>query len=117
MESIESIKRQPLGIIDLANGPREIYPTDDFFINYLFNHPDHWGALKDMVNIFITKYRKTMSCTQLDIITDPIEVTTQYQYLSSKVKGEKRQDMRLQTNQRMVFVEVQNRLISAPPSR
>lgn len=101
--------------MELETGPKEIYPTNDFFLNYMFNQPQHWETLRHMVNIFIEAYQNYAPHTALKTVTDEIRVTTQYKYYTSGQSLPKAQDLRLDTTKSITFMEMQNRITTNPP--
>jgi len=46
-------KMNPLGYLELPSGPKAIFPMNDIFLNYTFENPIHWEALRLIVNIII----------------------------------------------------------------
>ena len=107
--------RKPLGIINLESGPKEIYPTNDFFLNYLFNNPKRWEALRTIVNIYVSDYKlKDAPHTLLKTIDGEYTVTTQYKYYLGATQTSKSQDLKIE-DRNITFVEVQNRANTNPP--
>ena len=109
-------KKRPLGIIRLETGEKKIYPTNDFFLNYMFENPASWEALRIIINILIGKYKKLVPQTQVNTIECEIKVATQYNYYTKNSPKPKSQDFKVFDDfKNLVFVEVQNRANSKPP--
>ena len=107
--------RKPLGIIELGTGKKEIFPTNDFFLNYLFNKPAHWEALRLMVNIIVEAYKSITPITQIRTIDGDMQVETQYNYFTGKKDASTSQDFRIAADKNLTYVEVQNKARSVPP--
>ena len=108
--------RKPLGIIELETGLKEIFPTNDFFLNYMFDKPEYWEVLRNMVNIFVRKYKTQMPETKVCTIDGEIQVETQYSYYMGKINVSKNQDLKItELAPNMTFVEVQNKASTKPP--
>ena len=110
-----TVNRKPLGIIELGTGPKEIFATNDFFINYLFENPARWEALRLIVNVIIEAYKGMTPTTQVRTIDGDIQVETQYKYYTGKTDVSTRQDFRVEANKNLTYVEVQNKAHSVPP--
>jgi len=108
-------KRKPLGSIELETGRKDIFPTNDFFLSYLFDNPEYWEALRLIVNIIITKYLSLVPESRIEPIEGDIEVKTQYKIITDRAKTAKVQDLRVESAKNITYVEVQNSAMSKPP--
>ena len=89
----------PLGYVELANGPKAIYPMNDGFLNYTFEDAAHWEALRVTVNLVIEAYRQIKPDTRLNPITGKIQVRTQFKHmLNTDGKTTREQDIKLTEN-------------------
>ena len=88
--------RKPLGQVQTAYGPKDIYPMDDIFINYTFSNPENWETLRTIANIMINAYRAENHSTQLEPITGTIKVETQYKHFKNPAATPPSQDLRLE---------------------
>ena len=107
--------RKPLGIIELGTGPKEIFATNDFFLNFLFEDPTRWEALRLIVNVIIEAYKGMTPTTQVRIIDGDIQVETQYKYYTGKTDVSTNQDFRIEASKNITYIEVQNRARTIPP--
>jgi len=106
----------PLGYIQLSDGAMAIYPMHDILINYTFENPKHWKALKLLVNLFICAYihyahTTHKHTTTLQPIQGDIIVKTQYSYfLSADKKTIRRQDIEItESTNNLKYLKLQNR--------
>ena len=116
MNPPKDTNRTPLGIIELETGPKEVYPMEDFFLNYTYNKPEHWEALRLTANIFIEDYQANIKETTLSPIKGAIKVITQYAFYTGAIKSSKNQDFKInESEDNITFLEFQNRATSTPP--
>ena len=101
--------------MELTTGLKEIYPTNDFFLNYAFKEKKNWETLRDMGNIIIEAYQAYAPKTHLQTIQGPIVVETQYAYYTSEKGKPKSQDFGIDTEDAITFMEVQNNVLINPP--
>ena len=115
-KDLKSAKRTPIGIIELETGPRAVYPMEDFFLNYTYNKPEHWEALRLTANIFIEDYQSKIEETMLATIKGAIKVITQYAFYTGAIKSSKSQDFKMdEDDDNVTFIEFQNRANTKPP--
>ncbi|MCL2841458.1 MAG: hypothetical protein FWE05_11900 [Defluviitaleaceae bacterium] len=108
-------ERVPLGVLEINNVSKEIYPMNDYFLNYLFNNPESWEALRIIINILINKYKSFVPETRVKSVEGEIKVTTQYGFYTKITDKPKRQDLKVDSTDGLTFVEVQNKASSKPP--
>ena len=109
-------KAIPIGHIDLPSGPKPIFIMNDIFLNHLFENPESWEALRQIINIFIHAYRKIYQCTTLSPIAGELEVQTQYKYLLSDGKTTRDQDIKAtESKTAITYIEFQIRSETNPP--
>ena len=101
--------------MNLTTGPKAIYPTNDFFLNYTFKEKKNWETLRDINNIIIEAYQAYAPSTHLQTIQGPIVVETQYAYYTSNKGKPKTQDFGIDTDESITFMEVQNNAFINPP--
>ena len=81
----------------------------------LFENPESWEALRQIINIFIYAYRKIYPCTTLSPITGELEVQTQYKYLLSDGKTTRDQDIKAtESKAAITYIEFQIRSETNP---
>jgi len=107
--------RKPLGIIELGTGPKEIFATNDFFLNFLFEDSARWEALRLIVNVIVEAYKGMTPATQVRTIDGDIQVETQYKYYTGKTDVSTSQDFRIEASENITYIEVQNRARTIPP--
>ena len=107
----------PLGFVELSNGKKAIYPMNDIFLNFTFQNPAHWEALRLAINILIHDFNKQNPDIEVKPITGKIEVRTQFKHLlDTDGKKTKDQDIRLtEDNIAATYLEFQNRAWSDIP--
>ena len=98
----------PLGYIELDNGAKAITPMNDLFLNYLFENPENWEALRNTVNIMLDEYKSRNPATKAALVTGKIKVETQYKYLSSASAIPKAQDIKMATDNELTYIEFHN---------
>ena len=108
--------KAPLGYVELPSGPKAIYPMNDIFLNYVFESPAHWEALRLVVNILIDAYRQINPETPLMPIEGSIEVKTQYRHLLPDGKVTRDQDIKMTDDKgKTTYIEFQNKAMTSPP--
>lgn len=107
--------RKPLGIMELTTGPKEIYPTNDFFVNYMFEKPKYWPILRHIINILFERYMVDVPTTTITLITTNLKVKTQSKYFTNMQGEQKTQDLQIEDVPQHVFAEIQNRALSKFP--
>jgi hypothetical protein len=121
-------RKKPLGYITLNsenahNTKVPIHPMNDIFSNYAYDKPENWGALKDMVNIFLEAYldrNKGVDKGSVAYIDGDVIVETQlehYSNIEALNNPKKRQDFKIghgEEAKNTTFVELQNRNQSKP---
>ncbi|MCL2048708.1 MAG: DUF305 domain-containing protein [Defluviitaleaceae bacterium] len=107
----------PLGYVELADGSLPIFPMNDIFINFTFQHINNWEALRVAINIFIERFQKEKPDTLLGTINGEIDVKTQFKQLIGKnTKTARDQDVKLtDTKEGSYFIEFQNSAYTDPP--
>ena len=45
--------RKPLGVIELPDGDKEIFPMTDLFLTYTFENKANWKLLQSICNILL----------------------------------------------------------------
>jgi len=109
-------KMTPLGYIELPTGPKAIFILNDIFLNYTFNSPENWEALRLIVNITIDAYKQSVANTQLKPITGTIEVKTQFKHFLDDSKTTRDQDLKvIEDKGSLTFIECQNKATTTPP--
>ena len=107
----------PLGYVDLPNGPKAIYPMNDIFLSYNFDHEEQWEILRLLINILVTAYLQVCTTSKLKPITGKIKVQTQFKYfLNTDWRTIREQDIKLSENEtKETYIEFQNRANVDPP--
>ncbi|MCL2049600.1 MAG: hypothetical protein FWG87_12855 [Defluviitaleaceae bacterium] len=109
----------PLGYVELADGNLPIFPMNDIFINFTFQHINNWEALRLAINIFIERFQKEKPDTLLATINGEIGVKTQFKHLIGKdTKTSRDQDIKITENEAkegVYFIEFQNSAYTRPP--
>jgi len=109
-------KMTPLGYIELPTGPKAIYVLNDIFLNYTFEAPENWEALRLIVNIIIEAYKQVVTSTQLKPVTGTIEVKTQFKHFLDDGKTTRDQDLKMiEDKSNLTFIECQNKATTTPP--
>ena len=109
-------KRQPLGYIELETGVKEIMHLNDFFLSYLFHLKENWEVLRSIHNILVSACKELHQekATDLQPITNTIEVESQYEYILDKVRNKRQDAMISEHDSNLTFIEFQNRAYSSP---
>lgn len=99
-----------LGYISLDTGKKAITPLNDVFLNYTFLRQEYWETLREMTNIFYKAYIKKHKDTNITPIKGEINVITQYPYYrNADSSTPKRQDMRIDSENKVDYIEFQNK--------
>jgi len=119
-ESVKSgnkVNKTPLGHVQLKNGAKAIYPMNDIFAMYMFQHPEHWEDLKQIVNLVIMAYIGVKPNTKLQLVEGDVTVLTQFQHmLDTNGKTTRDQDLKLlEFIGSATYVELQNRALTVVP--
>ena len=108
--------KEPLGYIELENGPKAVYPMNDIFLNYTFENPENWGILKLLVNTLIAPYIESTPHTTLKPIEAIKQVLTQYKFILNTNNASRNQDFKVEeTTGDAAYVEFQNRAYPPKP--
>jgi len=108
--------KTPLGYIELPTGPKAIFPMNDIFLNFTFENPIYWEALRLIVNIIIEAYKQAVTDTLLKPVTGTIEVKTQFKHFLDDGKTTRDQDLKMiEDKGNLTFIECQNKAITVPP--
>ena len=101
----------PLGYIDLPTGKKPVYPMTDLFLNYAFETPENWEALRNLTNHTVEAYIQYNPATTSQLIKGAIEVRTQFKYLIGAENRTRDQDLKLteQETDNATYLEFQNR--------
>ena len=107
----------PLGYVELTDGSKAIYPMNDIFLNYLFEAPENWEALRLTANILLDAYIIISPETTVKPIKGSVKVRTQFRHLlSTNTKLTRNQDIKMiETNDDSTYVELQNDVLTDPP--
>ncbi|MCL1986501.1 MAG: hypothetical protein FWG64_00815, partial [Firmicutes bacterium] len=107
----------PLGYVDLPNGPKAIFPMNDIFLSYNFDHEEQWEILRLLINILIMEYLQIYATSKLKPITGKIKVQTQFKYfLNTDWRTIREQDIKLSANEsNETYIEFQNKAKVDPP--
>ena len=109
--------KTPLGFVSLTNGAKAIYPMNDIFLNYAFEDPANWEALRLTINILLYAYKQKYPCTTVEMIEGNIKVRTQFRHLlETDIKTTRNQDFEIiEDDENITFIEFQNRAQTHPP--
>ena len=89
-------KRTPLGHILLDSGEKPIYPTNDFFLNFMFDQQENWETLRLIVNIFFAEFNRQNPFAAVEPIKGEISIETQYLYFLHTTNRTKNQDFKIE---------------------
>ena len=88
--------RKPLGIIELEDGDKEIFPMADLFLTYTFGNRANWKLLQSICNILLDSCKQQKPNIDIDLIGDDVKIITQYKRLvSADTKKAKQQDIKI----------------------
>ena len=88
--------RKPLGVIELEDGDKEIFPMADLFLTYTFENQSNWKLLQSICNILLDSCRKLKPSIDIELIGDDVKIITQYKRLvSANTKKAKQQDIKI----------------------
>ena len=106
----------PLGYVELANGSKAIYPMNDIFLNYTFENPEYWDALRSIVNLIVAEYKQQKPDALVSLIKGNIKVRTQFRHLLNTKNITRDQDIKITENEdESTYIEFQNRASTDPP--
>jgi len=107
----------PLGYVKLGNELKAIYPMNDIFLNYTFEEPANWEALRLIVNLLIDEYSKKKLDTKIKPIGGNIKVRTQFRHLlKADEKTTRDQDIKVTEDEdTAIYIEFQNKAGTQPP--
>ena len=111
-------KKIPLGHVELEDGPKAVYATNDLFLNFMFDKKENWETLRLVINIFLKEFNRQNPGAAVGLIKKKeILVETQYMYLLNAEQGKKVQDFKLDeiSGNNLFFAEFQNSASSSPP--
>ena len=105
-----------LGYIQLETGEKLITPMNDVFINYTFQDKENWEELRKLANIIYLAYLEKNGNTKIRPSDGEIEVSTQFSYFKDpKSTTPKSQDAKMESTDRIDFIEFQNKMNPTPP--
>jgi SHS2 domain-containing protein len=112
-------EKKPLGYIQLTNNiQKPVYPTDDFFIIYIFDKRENWQHLRAIVNIILEEYAKRYNRQDgFHMVDEDIFVRTQYKHYFANRSKQPSQDLEMNEIRvrKRTYVEVQNNSATKPP--
>jgi hypothetical protein len=112
-------EKKPLGYIQLTkNIQKPVYPTDDFFINYIFDKRENWRHLRTIVNIILEEYAARYNRQDgFHLVDEDIFVRTQYKHYFANKSKQPSQDVEMNEIRvkKQTYVEVQNNSATKPP--
>ena len=124
-----SANKKPLGVIELDDGEKEIFPMADLFLTYTFENKANWKLLRSICNILLDSCKQLKPNIDIDLIGDDVKIITQYQRLVSARKRPKQQDIKIveqkdsknadglirKSDIQATYVEFQNEVNILPP--
>ena len=109
-------ERKPLGVIELANGIKQVMPMNDFFLSYTFSKKENWETLRSIHNILIEfcKILHKEKAEDLSLITDEIIVESQYEYFLDENRNKRQDTLLREADKNLTFIEFQNKAYAKP---
>ena len=106
----------PLGYVSLVDGDLAIFPMNDIFVNFAFQHIGNWEALRLAINILIERYQQEKPDTLLTTIDGEIDVKTRFKHLIGKdTNAYREQDIKItEIKKSIFFIEFQNTAYTDP---
>ena len=99
-----------IGYVPLRNGLKEVTTLDNYFLTYTFNQKIYWETLRNMTNIFYSAYIEHYSDTSITPIKGKIAVRTEVtHYEKVETVVPKRQDLRIESKEKVDYVEFQRK--------
>ena len=98
-----------LGYIELETGAKAVSPLNDIFLNFTFGQEAYWETLREIVNIFYKDYIRSHQDTNVTLIEGKVVVKTEFpQYRSLKSTKPKKQDIKIESEEKIDYIDFQN---------
>ena len=108
--------RIPLGVIELEDGEKEIFPMADLFLTYTFENKANWKLLQSICNILLDSCKQLKPDIDIDLIGDDVKIITQYKRLvSANTKKRNNRISRLLRKRSLEAIAAQCRMAAYRP--